>query len=110
MAFNAYICQIRKFPSWKSFKRSTELDLENWLILSTDQNVEYTHVIDVHIVAKLVATFTALKRTTKQHRATTNLICHHDRMNCSNYQTLGQKKCEKNWPHISTGQQSKLLD
>ena len=58
MAFNAYICQSRMFRSW--------------LIYSTDQNAEFTRATDVHTVAKLVATVTALKRTTKQHRATTN--------------------------------------
>ena len=38
----------------------------------TDQNAEYTLATNIHIVTKLVATFTALKRTTKQNRATTN--------------------------------------
>ena len=56
----------------KVSKESSEMDLWNWLIHSTDQNAEYTPVTDVHTVVKLVAIFTALKRTRKQHRATTN--------------------------------------
>ena len=64
--------KVKCFHLGKVLKESDELDLWNWLIHSTDQNNEYTPATDVHTVAKLVATFTALKRNIKQHRATTN--------------------------------------
>ena len=48
-----------------------------------------------YIVAKLVITFTALKRIIEQHRATTNRIFNHDRMNCSNCQILRKKQLRK---------------
>ena len=38
----------------------------------SDQNAEYTSAPNLNTIAKLVATFTALKRTTKQHQATKN--------------------------------------
>ena len=53
-------------------KKSSAMDLWNWLIASADQNADYTPTTNLNRIAKLVATFTALKRTTKHHRATTN--------------------------------------
>ena len=63
---------VKGFHRRKFSRKSSELDLWNWLIHSTDQNAEYTPATDVHTVDKLVATFTALKRFTKRHQATIN--------------------------------------
>ena len=56
----------------KVSKEGSEVDLWNWDKDSTDQNTEYTPATDVNTVAKNVAISTALKRTTKEHQATTN--------------------------------------
>ena len=66
------IVKVGSLHLGKVSKQSSEMDLWNWLIHSTDQNAEHAPTTDVYTVAKFLATITALKRTTKQHQATTN--------------------------------------
>ena len=60
------------FSRQSSLKKYITKILRNWLIHSTDQNAEYKFITDVHTVDIIFATFTALKRSTKHYRATTN--------------------------------------
>ena len=66
--------KVKYFHLGKVLKGSSEWDLWNYLKQSADKNVESNPATGIYIFAKHCATFTAFKRTTKQHQ-----VCKHTR-------------------------------
>ena len=62
----------------KVSKESSELDLSNWLVHSTDQNAEYTSATDLHFCCNFHSSQTNHKTASSYYK---HRICNHDRMN-----------------------------